>query len=522
MRTEPAEFCTFHRLSSSRLAYLQDHRVNGLALLPAAAMMEICLAAAYMLMPAAASSPPALTSSASTQWGVSDLAIVAPLIIPNVTNTLNNSEVVVQVSVNVILGVIQVSSFGVAVESKGSSKVETAGPVNVHARGRLVRTSSSSGKPGEVMQLGSQPAVIRLASLLCVCTTKISPESASVSSLGATAVAEISPGSFWGWQADGYCFFPGEVDSSFHLGVLEPGCSAKIPVHVGFFSAPAPKCVTSAAAESDLGSQLWASCAPLDPALTESRSGIAKGNGSSSSTFHLLDQGGYSRAVVERLRTVTVSARSSKALAAPSQSAAMTAGDVSTSSATLLAATAQREAAATPVLYELCEVAHIPERDSLTANQDPAKLLGSSGIQFRTGSHGSLSILSTTAKASSRATVAGGGCGKAAAAVAVALQVVQGLAGVFASGEGDVATGIQVSHRSSRSALGYESTSGGLARFATAGFLRTAASENPARLLQLREEDTTSCRLSASIPITGVNWRTPVCFELISSGIGHL
>ncbi|PNH02167.1 Erythronolide synthase, modules 3 and 4, partial [Tetrabaena socialis] len=66
------------RISAARLAYLWDHRVSGRALLPAAAFLELCLAAATTAL--ADSATDSADGGGRRQWGIANLAISRPVL----------------------------------------------------------------------------------------------------------------------------------------------------------------------------------------------------------------------------------------------------------------------------------------------------------------------------------------------------------------------------------------------------------------------------------------------------------
>ena len=122
------------------------------------------------------------------------------------------------------------------------------------------------------------------------------------------AMGQIDPCGSAEWYSSGYLSNPAEVDSAFHLGVLDPGSRAKIPVSVALFVAQrrySPPAAATAASR-------WA--------CTGGAAAATAAAGRTTASYSLIDgcSSGGSSVAVSGLTTVSMAAGSSFASAAPS------------------------------------------------------------------------------------------------------------------------------------------------------------------------------------------------------------
>ena len=130
------------RLSRARLDFLRDHQVLGLLLLPAAAMLELALAAAHTLLPDPASS--------SITWGVADVGISSPVVMGG------GADVVVVCELDLTSGRLTISHFTDGGDDGSSGTAgSAAAPASAHvskavlnARAHVVRVAADSVMTG--------------------------------------------------------------------------------------------------------------------------------------------------------------------------------------------------------------------------------------------------------------------------------------------------------------------------------------------------------------------------------------
>lgn len=249
----------------------------GRALMPAAAMMELALAAAHTLLPDAAASA-AAASGAAPSWGVSRLEISSPIIMPSARASSVLDDLVVLCRLNATTGRLEVTS---GPDTSSGGILAAAGWVGTS---QLLDSSAESG---------ASPPAIQLLPWLTACLSfpHIQPSSKLPGAVG--AISEL-PTDADQCQASGYLMHPAKVDSVFHLGVLEPGAGAKIPVAVGFVSVagrrPAQEDAVACSGNGEVALGGWATCAP---------GGSLPGRRSRSSFVLAAWQGGASTAVVQ-------------------------------------------------------------------------------------------------------------------------------------------------------------------------------------------------------------------------------
>jgi hypothetical protein len=210
VRAAGRELALACRLGGARLAYLLDHRVAGRALLPAAAMLELAMAAAHTAAADAAAHelPPALC-------GVS---ISAPVVVPS-GGGAGVEGVVVLCRLD--------CATGEFVISHGRGGAGRAGQA-VNARG-LVAAGLRNGGGGGGGLLDAAAAQV-LAGVLPGWAQQGPPSGEGPSAVGMVAAVGAE------WHASGYLTAPQQLDSCLHLGVVAPGAGARIPVALACFS----------------------------------------------------------------------------------------------------------------------------------------------------------------------------------------------------------------------------------------------------------------------------------------------
>jgi hypothetical protein len=252
--------------SRARLGYLLDHVVMGRPLLPAAATLELAAATAACLTQDSAHESGELLS-------ISSMAISAPIILPAATDDSAGFELVC--SLDVATGQLSIG----CVQAAGFEPVTCA-----TATASLVKAEPTTG----ASQQGAQPQAAAVRSVLGgVIRQGIAAASAGSAAAAAPAAAANPVGTIapvmGDWAASGYFSAPQQVDSALHLGVVNPGSGAKVPVAVSSFLLP-------------VASTRTAGTGPLHASTSTSSSGTASASGLSSSSFLLSDAAGEAAA----------------------------------------------------------------------------------------------------------------------------------------------------------------------------------------------------------------------------------
>ena len=128
-----------------------------------------------------------------------------------------------------------------------------------------------------------------------------------------------------GWSSDGFCSFPGHLDSALHLGVAAPGSGAKVPVAAGCYMVGAGgSSPQSFAAGGTDGGGLWAVMDPTeDPSGPPSGQPQGVGGGkrgrSSRSSFLMVSGAGgrERRSVLKDLETIAMTPKAQATKASP-------------------------------------------------------------------------------------------------------------------------------------------------------------------------------------------------------------
>jgi hypothetical protein len=231
---------TFHcRLNKPRLAYLMDHIVLGRPLLPAAAMMELAAAIAASLTADSAAEDGSLLA-------VQGLTMSAPIIMPDpaAAGSEDDLGLVVVCSLDLATGQLKIGYMqetGEGLEAMQMTVCATATAGIVRAAGAAGSAAQQQQEQQERLQAG---ALAVLSGILAPHTAAAVLASGSAAAVPAAAASTRQViGAIEGvseeWHASGYFSNPRQVDSALHLGVVQPGSGAKVPVAVGCFLVPA-------------------------------------------------------------------------------------------------------------------------------------------------------------------------------------------------------------------------------------------------------------------------------------------
>lgn len=235
--------------------------VAGRALLPAAAMLEMCLASASTVL----SSGP---DTVDTHWGISQMTIISPVILPPqalTDTTSGNDDIIVQCHVDTVTGMTRLSYVGAAANAGASRGGRLVARCVV---ARLPPAKATTHAAADINQVSSedlcqqpQSKLIHLAHVvgmsavgfhIDIVNTSIGQVGFATDTTASTAVPYEGSSARQALAEEGYLFRPVAVDAALHLGVLQTGYGAKIPVAVAFFSAKPRRSGTS-------GASPWAS-----------------------------------------------------------------------------------------------------------------------------------------------------------------------------------------------------------------------------------------------------------------------
>lgn len=244
---------TFHcHLGGPRLSYLMDHIVLGRPLLPAAAMMELAAATAATLTADSAYDDGSLLA-------VQALTMSAPIIMsgPSAAEWEDGVGLEVVCSLDLMTGQLQI---GYVQDGDNGSSMEQM-VVCATATAGIVAAKGVHGaeqQSWQKMQAATAALLSDVLSLHVAAAVKTSSTPAATADSGSTAAAAVGTiqSVSADWHASGYFSSPRQVDSALHLGVVQPGSGAKVPVAAGSFLVPA------AAARRAATGRLIASASP--------------------------------------------------------------------------------------------------------------------------------------------------------------------------------------------------------------------------------------------------------------------
>eukprot|EP00883_Tetradesmus_obliquus_P011533 jgi/Sobl393_1/4315/SZX67650.1 len=231
---------TFHcRLNKPRLAYLMDHIVLGRALLPAAAMMELAAATAATLLADSASEDGSLLS-------VQGLTMTAPIIMPDPAAAAaaggdDDMGLVVVCNLHLVSGQLQIGCM-----QEGDTGMQ-AGDMVVCAAATagVVRAADAAWQQQQRLQAGALAVLSDIlaphaaAAAIAGGGEAAVPAAAAAAAAITSSVTGVIEGVSEDWHASGYFSNPRQVDSALHLGVVQPGAGAKVPVAVANLLVPA-------------------------------------------------------------------------------------------------------------------------------------------------------------------------------------------------------------------------------------------------------------------------------------------
>lgn len=220
--------------SAARLAYLWDHQVMGRPLLPAAAMLELTLAAGHVLLGGS------YGDAQQQLLAICSMAINAPIVMPSAAAA--GAQLLVSVTLDASSGQLTLTHSSMAPDEEEPSMAAVTETVNATAHVCVVQpprqaaagaAATAARLPRLLPQLQRQAvkAVLRAAA-----ADGPLGAAAAASDGGAVGMVQAVDGR---WDASAYLTSPQQVDSAFHLSVVAPGCPAKIPVAVAAFSGPA-------------------------------------------------------------------------------------------------------------------------------------------------------------------------------------------------------------------------------------------------------------------------------------------
>ena len=306
--------------SHTRLAYLQDHVVMGMKLLPAAAMMEFAIATA------ATATADAAAEEALMQ--ISKMAISAPIIMPS--EAAPGEAVVVCCQLELMSGRLTISySQGASTMQIESASCEVA--MLPMAADGITKISNDITTNSSCISIVSATSAAQLQSIMAAfpqlavaaaaASQGGSPAAAAPACAGSDAACGIVHAVDDTWYSSGYLSSPAQVDAAFHLGVASPDAvGAKVPVAVGSFLVPVRRDNRRGGGSSGLG-QIFANTTGTLGRTDGKRRAAGK---TSVASFYLKDAAGTGGdgdlvAVVDQLETMVVepgAARRQRAAAA--------------------------------------------------------------------------------------------------------------------------------------------------------------------------------------------------------------
>jgi 3-oxoacyl-(acyl-carrier-protein) synthase len=212
------------RVDGPRLAYLRQHVVLGRALLPAAAMLELALAAAHSLAGDDA-------TSAGGRLAIASLAIASPIILPDASAAAaaagegTEGELLVTCRLS--------TDGGVTIGALRPGASEEGAPC-ASGRVALLRDAAATAAPPPAL-----PAFLRrLARSRAAAAAESGGSAGTPLSTEAAAIGRIAPEMASEWQlAADYLTPPQRLDAALHLGVVQTSAGARIPVAVGLYAA---------------------------------------------------------------------------------------------------------------------------------------------------------------------------------------------------------------------------------------------------------------------------------------------
>ena len=320
------------RLPSARLAWLADHRVMGAPLLPAAAMLEMAVAAASTALgdftavaapavteAAGGSSGGGRTTSSPSSWCVSGLSIMRPVVMPSasgdnvtVTCTLLLSQGTVELlstssgdegrTTSVAKGAISCIAERSYLQGTPDPAVEDSVTFRRRLLSRAAIALGISAFASAAMCIGPHPNAVEGSPRAAAAPA---PSIGGLCATPAAGGAGSGSGAGGCWYTDGFHTFPGHLDSALHLGVAAPGSGAKVPVAAGaYLSGPS---VYAAHNIDDGDDAIWAVMASADSQSSGSDSPEARKPRRGRSSFFMVAGGSQSRhAVLQDLETVTM------------------------------------------------------------------------------------------------------------------------------------------------------------------------------------------------------------------------
>jgi acyl transferase domain-containing protein/NADPH:quinone reductase-like Zn-dependent oxidoreductase/acyl carrier protein len=234
-----AEVVLSAALGRPQLLYLMDHRVNGRAILPAAAYLEMALGAGHVLLGASSTS----SSSGSKQLGLGNVAVAAPLLLP--LQAADVRQLQLTVAIDLSSGACRIASA-----TSGSSSI------TLHITGQLAavalsedsgHSSSNAATFDRVCAAGLQPLpTSQVYGDLAAAGLQYGPAFRLLRNIKAsqgTAAAQVQPGMAL-CQTGGHLVHPAVLDNAFQLGAAVQDSQANrsttyLPVSVQLYTAAA-------------------------------------------------------------------------------------------------------------------------------------------------------------------------------------------------------------------------------------------------------------------------------------------
>jgi hypothetical protein len=271
-----------------------DHIVLGRALLPAAAMMELAAATAATLTADSAAEDGSLLA-------VQGLTMTAPIIMLDPAAAAaaaaggdDDLGLVVVCSLDLVTGQLQIGYM----QDSGDSADAGHMVVCAAATAGVVRAAEPAGSAATAVQQQQRLQAGALGVLSGIlaphAAAAVTASSAEAAVPGAATARAPVIGAVEGlseeWHASGYFSNPRQVDSALHLGVVQPGSGAKVPVAVTNFLVPA------AAARGAATGRLLASSAADSVSPAQAAAGVSSASYVISSDDDYSSAGSSSRA----------------------------------------------------------------------------------------------------------------------------------------------------------------------------------------------------------------------------------
>ncbi len=230
------------RLDLPRLAFLHDHCVLGRGVMPAAAFLEVCLAASDSLT--------ASTTTTGASPAVTHTTFARPVLLDGTSGGHKPQQLLCVV--DAVTGSVVVQEL----DGKSGSRVCASGQIGLHSLLPVV-VGPSVEKTWKQPQQQRQQLSRRLAWLLPRRATQPTPCAARLASVACPPSDQLP------LSGAGYHCLPAHLDASFHLGLASLPLSdgdARIPVAAGIYCADttARRDDTSLSITQSVSSGLWA------------------------------------------------------------------------------------------------------------------------------------------------------------------------------------------------------------------------------------------------------------------------